>query len=165
MTALDRDLLGIYLNDHLAGASAGLELARRAARSHSGDRAALREIANEIAEDRDELRTIMATLGVPVRRYKEIAGWAMEKVGRFKPNGRILSRSPLSDVLEVEALRLAVEGKAAGWLLLRRFAEQDGRLDAAQLDRLISRAARQAEVLEDLRVNTAQQAFAPRPPG
>jgi hypothetical protein len=88
----------------------------------------------------------------------------MEKVGRLKPNGRILSRSPLSDVLEVEALRLAVEGKAAGWLLLRRFAEQDGRLDPAQLDRLISRAARQAEVLENLRVDTAQQAFAPRPP-
>ena len=165
MTALDRDLLGIYLNDHLAGASAGLELARRAARSHSRDRAALREIAHEIAEDRDELRTIMATLGVPARRYKEIAGWAMEKVGRLKPNGRILSRSPLSDVLEVEALRLAVEGKAAGWLLLRRFAEQDGRLDPAQLDRLISRAARQAEVLENLRVDTAQQAFAPRSPG
>ena len=165
MTTLDRDLLGIYLNDHLAGASAGLELARRAARGHGRERAALREIAHEIAEDRDELRTIMATLGVPVRRYKEIAGWAMEKVGRLKPNGRILSRSPLSDVLEVEALRLAVEGKSAGWLLLRRFAEQDDRLDPGQLDRLISRAARQAEVLENLRVDAAQQAFAPRPPG
>jgi hypothetical protein len=89
----------------------------------------------------------------------------MEKVGRLKPNGRILSRSPLSDVLEVEALRLAVEGKAAGWLLLRRFAEQDGRLDPAQLDRLINRAARQAEVLEDLRVKSAQQTFAARPSG
>ena len=165
MTALDKDLLGIYLNDHLAGASAGLELARRAARSQGRDRAALREIADEIAEDRDELRTIMTTLGVPVRRYKEVAGWAMEKVGRLKPNGRILSRSPLSDVLEVEALRLAVEGKAAGWLLLRRFAEQDGRLDPAQLDRLINRAARQAEVLEDLRVKSAQQTFAARPSG
>lgn len=165
MTALDKDLLGIYLNDHLAGASAGLELARRAARSQGRDRAALREIADEIAEDREELRTIMTTLGVPVRRYKEVAGWAMEKVGRLKPNGRILSRSPLSDVLEVEALRLAVEGKAAGWLLLRKFAEQDGRLDPAQLDRLINRAARQAEVLEDLRVNAAQQAFAARPSG
>jgi hypothetical protein len=165
MTALDKDLLGIYLNDHLAGASAGLELARRAARSQGRDRAALREIADEIAEDREELRTIMTTLGVPVRRYKEVAGWAMEKVGRLKPNGRILSRSPLSDVLEVEALRLAVEGKAAGWLLLRRFAEQDGRLDPAQLDRLINRAARQAEVLEDLRVKSAQQTFAARPSG
>ena len=163
MTALDKGLLGIYLNDHLAGASAGLELARRAARSHGRDRATLREIADEIAEDREELRTIMTTLGVPIRRYKEVAGWAMEKVGRLKPNGRILSRSPLSDVLEVEALRLAVEGKAAGWLLLRGFAEQDGLLDPAQLDRLINRAARQADVLEDLRVNAAQQAFAAPP--
>jgi hypothetical protein len=28
------DLLGIYLNDHLAGATGGLELARRMAASH-----------------------------------------------------------------------------------------------------------------------------------
>jgi hypothetical protein len=162
VAALDKDLLGIYLNDHLAGASGGLELARRAARTHSRDRAILREIAEEIAEDREELRTIMTTLGIPVRRYKEAAGWAMEKVGRLKLNGRILSRSPLSDVLEVEALRLAVEAKAAGWLLLRRFAEQVGSLDPAQLDRLINRATRQAKVLEDLRVNTAVHAFAAR---
>jgi hypothetical protein len=30
------DLLGIYLNDHLAGATGGLELARRVAGSHRG---------------------------------------------------------------------------------------------------------------------------------
>lgn len=165
MTGLDKDLLGIYLNDHLAGASGGLELARRAARSHGRDRAALREIADQIAADREELRTIMITLGVPVRRYKEAAGWAMEKVGRLKLNGRILSRSPLSDVLEIEALLLVVEGKAAGWRLLRSVAEQHGHLDPAQLDRLIDRAARQADVLENMRVKTAHQALAARPFG
>lgn len=162
MTALDVGLLGVYLNDHLAGASGGLELARRAARQDGAYGAALRDITDEIAEDRTALRTIMAALGIPARRYKVVAGWVAEKVGRLKPNGRIISRSPLSDVLELEALRLAVEGKAAGWLLLRRLAEQDDRLEPARLDGLINRAARQSEVLEEMRVKAAQRAFAGR---
>lgn len=33
------DLLGIYLNDHLVGATSGAELARRVARSHGGGQA------------------------------------------------------------------------------------------------------------------------------
>ena len=139
MTVIDEDRIGIYLNDHLAGAAAGLELARRTARSNSRDRAVLTDIANEIAADREELLAVMARLGVPVSRYKQVATWTLEKLGRLKFNGRLFSRSPISDVLEVEALRLGVEGKAAGWLLLRRLAEQDDRLDPARLDRLIER--------------------------
>jgi hypothetical protein len=65
-------------------------------------------------------------------------------------------------VLEVEALRLAVEGKVAGWVLLRRLADRDDRLDPARLDRLIERAARQAELLEELRIRTAEDTFAAR---
>lgn len=84
------------------------------------------------------------------------------KLGRLKLNGRIFGRSPVSDVLEVEALRLAVEGKDAGWVLLRRLADRDDRLDPARLDRLIERAARQAELLEELRIRTAEDTFAAR---
>ncbi len=163
MTHIKR--LSVYLNDHLAGASGGIELARRAARRHGRDRSALNDIAREIDEDRSELLAIMAALDVPVRKYKRAATWALEKLGRLKLNGRIFRRSPVSDVLEVEALRLAVEGKAAGWLLLRRLAEQDDRLDPDKLDRLIERAARQAEVLEMLRISTAEETFAAQTTG
>jgi len=54
-------------------------------------------------------------------------------------------------------LRLGVEGKAAGWRTLRTLADSDTRLDSARLDELISRARRQADVLEDLRVAAASQ--------
>jgi len=101
----------------------------------------------------------MATLDVPVRRYKTIAACAMEKASRLKPNGRLVTRSPLSRVLELEAMRLGVEGKAAGWRTLRARAARDSRLDAARLDRLIDRADGQIEVLERLRVEAATVAF------
>lgn len=159
MTRIDDERISIYLNDHLAGAAGGIELARRAARQHGRSRSVLNDVAHEIEADRSELLAIMAALDVPVRKYKRAATWALEKLGRLKLNGRIFRRSPVSDVLEVEALRLAVEGKAAGWLLLRRLAEQDHRLDPDQLDRLIERAARQAEVLETLRISTADETF------
>ena len=54
-------LLGIYLNDHLAGSTSGLELVRRTARARADTAAGppLRQLASEIAEDR---RTLLASL-------------------------------------------------------------------------------------------------------
>ena len=78
-----QDPLGIYLNDHLAGATAGVELARRVAGAEQVPAAVpeLRQFADEVAEDRAALRRIMGTLGVPVRGYKVWAAWAGEKAG------------------------------------------------------------------------------------
>jgi hypothetical protein len=157
----DNALLGIYLNDHLAGAVAGTGLAGRLAAAERGKPGgdALARLAGEIEEDRAALLDMMAALGVPVRRYKTIAAWVAERVGRFKPNGHLISRSPLSRVVELEALRLGVEGKAAGWRTLRVRAEHEPRLDAARLDALIARADRQIDELERLRVSAAATAF------
>jgi hypothetical protein len=163
-TVADTGLLGIYLNDHLGGATGGLELARRAAKSQRGRPAGpkLERLSGEIAEDRDALRDIMAALNVPVRHYKVYAAWAGEKAGRLKFNGQLSGRSPLSDLVELEMLRLGVEGKAAAWSTLRQLADGDERLDADRLDDLIARAHRQSETLEDLRAQTAKAALGGR---
>jgi hypothetical protein len=149
------DLLGIYLNDHLAGATGGLELARRVAGSHRDS--ALQGLAAEVAQDRAALVDIMDALGIPVRGYKVYAAWIGEKAARLKLNGHLLTRSPLSGLEELEMLRLGVEGKAAGWRTLRVLAETDKRLGPGRLDELIARARRQADLLEELRVRAAGQ--------
>lgn len=155
-------LLGIYLNDHLAGATGGLELARRVARSSlmPADAQVLQRLAAEIAADRQALLKIMAALGIPARSYKRYAAWIGEKAGRLKLNGYLLTRSPLSSLEELELLRLGVEGKAAGWRTLRTVADRDTRLDCARLDELIFAARRQADLLEGLRVSAADQVIA-----
>ena len=160
-------LLGIYLNDHLAGATGGVELARRVAASRRREEAgdALRRFAADIAADRAALLEIMAALGVPVRAYKVCAGWIGEKAGRLKLNGRLLSRSPLSSLEELEIMRLGVTGKAAGWRTLRLLADTDPRLDRVRLDELIARADGQVGLLEDLRVRAARFALGPGPAG
>lgn len=152
-------LLGIYLNDHLAGATGGVQLARRLARAHrdSADGDALRHLAAEIAKDRAALLGVMAVLSIPVRGYKVFAALIGEKAARLKLNGYLTGRSPLSSLIELEMLRLGVEGKATGWRTLRALADRDHRLDAARLDELISGARSQADVLEELRVRAADE--------
>ncbi|MFI8965814.1 hypothetical protein ACIGO8_27310 [Streptomyces sp. NPDC053493] len=154
----DRKLLTIYLNDHLAGATAGTLRAGHLARLARGTALGreLGPVASGIAQDRATLVGIMRDLDVPVRRSKVCAGWVAEKLGRLKGNGRLVRRSPLSTVVELEALRLGVEGKAAGWQTLRRLAGTHERLDPARLDALLERARDQQRTLEEWRLRQVE---------
>ena len=160
-TKAEPALLGIYLNDHLAGATGGVELVRRSAGAHRGAPAGvtLSRLATEIEQDRESLLQMMAALEVPVRQYKVYSAWVAEKVGRLKLNGHLLDRSPLSSLIELETLRLGVEGKASLWRTLRQVAEHEPRLDVARLETLLQRATRQVDTLEELRMQASAEAF------
>ncbi|PZH13093.1 hypothetical protein C1I97_12015 [Streptomyces sp. NTH33] len=157
------DLLGIYLNDHLAGATVGTERSRHLATACRGTEIgdAVTPLAAEIAEDRRSLVKIMRRLDIPVRRYKVYAGLLGERAGRLKSNGALVRRSPLSSLLELELLRLGVQGKACVWGVLRELADRDARLDPRHLDDLLERARRQLRILEGLHELQAGQSFSP----
>lgn len=161
------DLLGIYLNDHLAAATAGVGIAIRLARAHRArpEAGLLEEFAHEMEQDRTALVTVMDELGVPVRRYKMVAARVTELIGRAKLNGRLLNRSPLSDLVELEALLLVIEGNAALWRTVRARVDVDPRLDAAWLDSLIDRSGKQREWIEDFRARAAAGMFGGRAKG
>ncbi|TDD26652.1 hypothetical protein E1287_36140 [Actinomadura sp. KC06] len=156
-----RKLLGIYLNDHLAAAAAGVALARRLARGHRGsdEQARLARLADDVAADRGALLEIITSLGLPVRRYKSMAMAVAERAGRAKLNGGLVRRSPLSDVVELEAMTLAVQGKRAGWRTLLTVADREPELDTARLRQLQARADEQLAVLERLRQDAVRAAF------
>jgi hypothetical protein len=157
------DKLGIYLNDHLAGATFGVGLARRIAdqNRHSAAGAELERIAEEIAQDRQTLLDVMDELGVPARRYKICGGWAAERLGRLKPNGVMYRRSGLSTVVELETMRLGVEGKTLIWRSLLVVARGESRLDEARLRSLLGRARDQIEALEALRLRAVAAVLSP----
>lgn len=154
----------IYLNDHVAGATAGVELAKRMARAHqhSEHGPGLGSLANEMELDRQSLLRFMELLDVPVRRYKAYGGWAAEKAGRFKFNGRVLRRAPLSTAIELEGLLLIVEGKTLLWQTLGAAAAHDTRLDPRRLEELHNRAVQQREALRALHAVTAQRLTSPQ---
>jgi hypothetical protein len=154
-------LLGAYLNDHLAGSTTGIELIRRLARQHRGTPPGdtLQRIADEVAEDRRTMLRVLRALGVRPSRYKVYAGWAAEKVSRLMSNGRVPHSASLAVLLELETMRLGVQGKGAVWRVLRALADHESRLHAGQLDHLIERADRQADALEELRLQHATRIF------
>ncbi|WP_432564742.1 hypothetical protein [Kineococcus sp. SYSU DK003] len=145
--------LTVYLNDHLAGATAGKARFARSARAHRGTEVgeALSRLHAEVAEDRRALLRWMGVLGIARQPWMQVAGRAAEAVGALKPNGRLVRSSPLRTVVELEALVLGVEGKGALWRTLRELARTDSRLDADALEELVQRADRQSAELERLR--------------
>ena len=161
MPDIDRQLLGIYLNDHLAGSAGGLALARRIVANHRETASApdVQQLAEEIERDRTSLLEIMDRLRVSRARYKETAAVLAERVGRLKSNGRVWQRSPLSSLVEFEMLALGVTGKRAGWRSLRAVCDREPGLDSAELDALIARADEQLERIERLRTAAAVDAL------
>jgi hypothetical protein len=157
--ALDRRLTGIYLNDHLAGATVGCNLAGRSLGANRGNDFGrfLEPLKAQIEEDRATLRAVMRTLGVkedPVKRAGALIG---ERLGRLKLNGSLREYSPLSRLVELEGLALGVEGKLGLWLAL---AEIDAP-ELAQFDfaALAERARAQRIGIEAQRLEAARLAL------
>ena len=158
---MDVKLLGIYLNDHLAGSAAGLELARRAARENRstplGD--FLATLATELEEDRTILQQVRSALDVPRDHLKQGAAWVMERVARLKLNGRLLRYSPLSRMMELEGLFLGSQGRRLLWRLLKRLSRTERRLAGFDFDALIARTEMHLRGLERWRLLSADTAF------
>ena len=155
----DDKYLRIHLNDHLAGAVSALELAKRVQAATEGTElgAFMRGLVAELAEDRRSLRELMALAGAEPDRLKVAGGWVGEKIGRLKPNGELRSTSPLSRVVELEGLSLAIEGKRLLWVVLLDV--QPERFGAARLRELITRAERQRAGIEERLRAAAREPF------
>jgi hypothetical protein len=153
--------LAIYLQDHRAGAEAGVRLAERC-RDHAPDADTKTELSSlvvEIDEDRRTLATMMAGLDVDPSTVKQIAGLAAERLGRLKLNGRAVRTSPLSVLVEIEGLIGAVSMKRELWATLGTLAARRPQHDA-ELEALIARADDQRTRLQTLHGHVAAQVFA-----
>jgi len=155
------ELLGVYLNDHLAGSAAGTELAAKLRDNHQGTELgdAMAALHHDISQDKDALEELMGQLEVERHPVKEAAGWMLEKLSRLRLNPALTGGAELTRLLETEALSLGIEGKLAMWLALKEAAAGDSRLAATDFDRLIERARGQRRSLEPHRLAAAVQSF------
>ena len=154
------ELLAIYLNDHLAGATLAVELARRLRAGNQDDPefgAVLAEICTEIEADRDTLKTVMDQLGVGQGKLKPLAAVLGERLGRLKLNGQLWGYSPLSRLDELELLQIGVAGKRRLWRALEH--THAGDLSGFDLDALAERATEQLRRLEALHLKAAALAL------
>ena len=158
---VDHKRLRIFLQDHFAASTAGLELVRRARGANEGTDfgAPLARLADEIEADRRALEGVLEDLGFGPDRSKNLGAWAGEKVGRLKLNGQLTGYSPLSRVLELEGLIAGISAKLSLWRILVEVAAEEPRLDADRLRRLIERGEDQRRTVEELRTRAAREAF------
>lgn len=146
------ELLHTYMQDHHAGAAAGIDLFRRVAKDHDDPkvRAVVARIGDETVEDLRNLEELMTLAGTSPSKLKDLPAKAAEKLGQLKPNQRLTERSPLSNLLELEALTIAVTGKTLGFKALLDI--DDPRLPRATLEKLVKRAEEHGATLEELRL-------------
>ncbi len=148
--------LPIYLNDHLAAATAAAELTKRIRGAADGPLGELMTLlADEVEQDREALRDLMRTVGASEDKVKVFVGFTGEKLGRFKLNGHLVSPSPLSRLSELDGLRLLLEHKRSLWRALR-----DAGYDQLDFSGLETRAGSQLERIEPHRLEAARRSLA-----
>lgn len=146
-----KELLNVYLADHLAGATAGSSRMARMADAYVDTPmyAQLSTLASELRAERAFLRQLIKDLDLKPLRYRRVIAWAGEHAGRLKGNGRVVRRSPLTMLLESELMRSAVVGKLGLWQTLRDHSATLG-LDPDVFQRLADVARRQISMLDEV---------------
>ncbi|WP_203135236.1 NAD-dependent epimerase/dehydratase family protein [Microbacterium sp. JZ31] len=156
---LERDILGLYLSDHLTGATAGVDRLERMAKAYKDTDLgpALDGLWKEVRGERAFLKDLIESLGLRRRPYRQAAAWVAEKAGRLKTNGRPLG-SPMTPVLEIDLMRGAVIGKLGGWETLAELAPDLG-LPRQVFTDLAEQAREQAALLGRLHAEVVPEAF------
>ena len=159
-----RPLLHIYLDDHFAGAAAGVALAGRIARENAGTgwHATLLSIARDIESDERTLAELRSRLDAQGGRAKRVFARVGEWMARVKPNGRILGYSPLSRLLEVEALIAGVAGKHRLWAALEQSGSTAAAMPELDLGAMLTRAEHQLDLLGTFHRQAAEVALGGR---
>ena len=153
--------MDVYLNDHLAGATLGVDLAKRIRDLSEGTPLGdvMASISPQIEEDRDTLLALMETMGTSSNPVKQMTGWVAEKASRVKFSGAVSGEPDHGVFMALESLTLGVEGKWSLWMALREVAGQYSALSTADLDTLISRAEAQHDTLERERRTAGRKAM------
>lgn len=151
--------LATYLNDHLAGAVAGSELANKISSDYVDTPFGpfLTELAHEIEQDKATLEGLMQRLAIEPSPLKQMAGWAGEKLSRVKLSDAMTSDRDLKRLLEFEALSMGIEGKLLMWRALHEASSSHPELAATDLATLAKRAETQRTSLEDHRREVAAE--------
>lgn len=160
---MDNEYLATYLNDHLAGSVAAIELLEHLEAAYADTTIArfFTELRGEIAADRRELRGLMDRLHVAESRPRKVSAWLTEKVTELKLRLDDSARGPLRLLESLEVVGLGIHGKLALWRALSAAAEvSPGLSGLIDYERMAQRAKEQRRRVEVVRLEAAKAAFA-----
>jgi hypothetical protein len=153
-----REGLHLYLNDHLAGSVAAIEMVDHLIEHHPEDRFGefFRDLRDEIRADQEKLQDLIRKLGAEDSALRKAGAWLAEKFSRVK----IGDGDDSAELLEaVEALALGITGKQLLWRSLAAIASDYPALQGIDFNELEKRACDQFDRVEDLRMELTREAF------
>ena len=152
--------LGHYVRIHLTGSAAGIELFGRGRRmADPTARGVLGDIRDELRQERRQLLEMAERLDARPAPVVAMGARAGERLSRLKPNGHPFRRTPLADLVDLEAMRTAVAGKVAGWEGLLAVADEHPPLDRDELSDLLRQGRRQHDQLSVLHGEASERAL------
>jgi len=153
-----RERLHTYLNDHLAGSVAAIELLDDLIEHHSEDRFGkiFRDLRDEIEADQETLRNLIRKLGAKESAVRKAGAWLAEKFSRVK----IGDADDSAELLQaLEGLALGISGKQLLWRSLAAIEANFPALQGSDFSELEKRAHDQFERVEGLRMQMVREAF------
>ncbi len=153
--------LATYLNDHLAGAVAGLAILDYILEKSRGtpDEAILTRIQVDIEEDKEALEALIEKLDISESAFRKASAWVGEKMAELKLRFDDPSAGPFLIFESLEALSLGIEGKRSLWRMLSHTFDPETAIGSFDLETLFKRAEDQREIVEELRLAAGRQAF------
>jgi hypothetical protein len=156
--------LSDYLNDHLAGSVAALELLDRMIVACQGKslEGFIRQLREDIHDDQEKLEELIEKLGASEGGVRKAGAWIAEKLSRPKIDLGEGSKEEIGVFLALEVLLLGITGKRSLWRALQaasRTVPALARLDYSGLEK---RAIEQCEQVEARRLEIARQVFKSR---
>jgi hypothetical protein len=158
------DALKRYLQDHLAGSVAALQLMETLADHERGLplEQKLRVLHYEVTEEQERLKAILARLESEESSLKRAGAWLTEKLHRARLALVERADPALARLEGLESLALGLQGKLALYRALEDVAPNEPRLGGYPFAALQARTLLQHAMVEQERMAAARTAFAQR---
>jgi len=155
------DPLTRYLQDHLAGSVAALQLMETLADHEPGLplEQKLRGLHAEVTEEQETLKAILARLEGEESSLKQAAAWLTEKLHRGRLALAERADPALARLTGLESLALGLQGKLALYRALEDVAPDEPRLGGYPFAALQARTLLQHAMVEQERMAAARVAF------
>lgn len=155
--------LPVYLNDHLAGSVAALEMLDHILESHEGKPLGpfLKDLRNEIEADQNELKELLKRLDLDESAVRKAGAWMMEKLSRTKLQIGDSGETNLGLLQSMEGLALGIAGKRSLWRTLAAARGGSAPFPGFDFARLEGRASDQIERVEGQCLEMARHIFGP----
>ena len=158
---VDTKQLGIYLNDHLAGSVAALELIEYLSTNFPDTtlETFFAELHADISADQDVLRDLIRTFELDESTVRKAGAWIAEKVGRAKFGINEMEVRGTGLLEALEGLTIGITGKQLLWRALNAASDTMPQLKGLDYAQLEQRAREQRDRVDEKRLAAAREAF------